>query len=211
MHPRGTVPGRRSTTASYAGHGTVPGRGSWLRCFLKWSGAARSTGSSFAWMAPASVLSRPQPERGEKTRTPGEPPDHALGRSRGGIGSKLHVGGRGLRGYTKDQFLDAWSRYLPDESATPATPAISAGHSPDLFATGRAGGADDLLHDPGSAPQDFDETAGQMACGARGADVADRSQGTPAYRCGCGVELKRPESVARGCCAECALLEKGAD
>jgi len=42
-------------------------------------------------MAPASVLSRPQPERGEKTRTPGEPPDHALGRSRGGIGSKLHV------------------------------------------------------------------------------------------------------------------------
>lgn len=126
-----------------------------------------------------------------------------------GIGSKLHVGGRGLRGYTKAQFLDAWSRYLPDESATSATSAISAGHSPDLFATGGAGGADDLLHNFDSAPHDSDETAGQAACGAAVADVADESQNAPAPGLchGCGVELKHPESVDRGCCLECALDE----
>jgi len=123
-----------------------------------------------------------------------------------GIGSKLHVGGRGLRGYTKAQFLDAWSRYVPDVSATSATPAISAGHSPDSSATSGAGGADDLLHNFESAPHDSDETAGQAACGAAVADVADESQDTPvALTCGCGVELVHAESVARGYCMECSL------
>ncbi|RWA16196.1 hypothetical protein MBRU_08800 [Mycolicibacterium brumae DSM 44177] len=88
-----------------------------------------------------------------------------------GIGSKLHAGVRGVRGYTAAQFADAWSRYVPDVSATSATSAPSA---------------------PGS--------------GAGGADVADKSQATPATpnHCGCGVELVRAESIARGCCAECA-------
>ncbi len=40
-----------------------------------------------------------------------------------GIGSKLHAGERGLRGYTRAQFVDAWSRYLPDAPATSAPPA----------------------------------------------------------------------------------------
>ncbi|MEB3034779.1 DUF3631 domain-containing protein [[Mycobacterium] nativiensis] len=47
--------------------------------------------------------------------------------SKYGIGSKLHAGERGLRGYTKAQFVDAWSRYLPDASATSATPATEPG------------------------------------------------------------------------------------
>lgn len=46
-----------------------------------------------------------------------------------GIGSKLHAGERGLRGYTKAQFADAWSRYLPDVSATSAPPATGPGES----------------------------------------------------------------------------------
>jgi len=41
------------------------------------------------------------------------------------IGSKLHAGERGLRGYVVGQFTDAWSRYLPDISATSAPSAPS--------------------------------------------------------------------------------------
>lgn len=44
-----------------------------------------------------------------------------------GIGSKLHAGERGLRGYVKAQFADAWSRYLPDVSATSAPAAPEPG------------------------------------------------------------------------------------
>jgi hypothetical protein len=40
-----------------------------------------------------------------------------------GISSKMHAGERGLRGYARAQFLDAWSRYVPDLSATSAPPA----------------------------------------------------------------------------------------
>ena len=43
--------------------------------------------------------------------------------SKYGIGSKLHAGERGLRGYACAQFTDAWSRYLPDVSATSAPTA----------------------------------------------------------------------------------------
>lgn len=49
--------------------------------------------------------------------------------SKYGLGSKLHAGERGLRGYARAQFMDAWSRYLPDVSATSATPATDPGES----------------------------------------------------------------------------------
>lgn len=52
-----------------------------------------------------------------------------------GIGSKLHAGGRGLRGYAAAQFADAWSRYIPAVSATSAPPATDS-------AAGGAHGAD---------------------------------------------------------------------
>lgn len=81
-----------------------------------------------------------------------------------GIGSKLHAGERGLRGYTSAQFADAWSRYLPDVSA-PSAPSA-----------------------PDSSPD--------------GAHVADVAEVRP---CPCGVELTRPESIAAGRCAECAI------
>ncbi|CAN3128576.1 DUF3631 domain-containing protein [Mycobacterium sp. smrl_JER01] len=47
-----------------------------------------------------------------------------------GISSKLHVSERGIRGYTRTQFEDAWSRYLPPEPATSATAAT--GGAPDV-------------------------------------------------------------------------------
>lgn len=46
-----------------------------------------------------------------------------------GIGSKLHAGERGLRGYARAQFVDAWSRYLPDASATSAPPTTEPGEA----------------------------------------------------------------------------------
>lgn len=62
-----------------------------------------------------------------------------------GISSKLHVGERGLRGYSKAQFADAWSRYVPDVSAT------SAPHAPP----GESDGADvaDVADKSGSIPE----------------------------------------------------------
>jgi 5S rRNA maturation endonuclease (ribonuclease M5) len=92
--------------------------------------------------------------------------------SKYGIGSKLHAGERGLRGYVVAQFTDAWSRYLPDVSATSAPPAT----------------------EPGDA-------------GADVADVADKPGPTRAPCDACGAELSRPESVARGRCAECAVSD----
>ncbi|MEH3141178.1 MAG: DUF3631 domain-containing protein [Mycobacterium kyogaense] len=49
-----------------------------------------------------------------------------------GIGSKLHVGDRGIRGYTRAQFEDAWSRYLPAERATSATSATNGAGVADV-------------------------------------------------------------------------------
>ena len=61
-----------------------------------------------------------------------------------GISSKLHAGERGLRGYAKNQFLDAWARYLPSESATSA-PCV-----PDSIAGGAHGAdvADSPVREP---------------------------------------------------------------
>lgn len=70
-----------------------------------------------------------------------------------GIGSKLHAGERGLRGYAKAQFIDAWSRYLPHTSATSAPPATAPAESGAPVA--------DVADDPGPIPE-----PGQCACGA---------------------------------------------
>ncbi len=51
---------------------------------------ARSTGGCGASTAATSARTRPPRARGEN-RPPGEPPDHALGRSRGGFTTKLHL------------------------------------------------------------------------------------------------------------------------
>src|SRR3954447_11224750 len=42
-------------------------------------------------MGPTSARPGPPPARRKKNPPPGEPADHALGRSRGGFGTKVHV------------------------------------------------------------------------------------------------------------------------
>lgn len=101
-----------------------------------------------------------------------------------GIGSKLHAGERGLRGYTAAQFTDAWSRYLPDGPATSAPPAP---------------GQDAATEHLGPKLQTA-EVPVEPQSGAHVADVADTSG-----HCPCGVELTRPASIERGRCAECAI------
>lgn len=54
-----------------------------------------------------------------------------------GISSKKHVRDRGLRGYDRAQFVDAWSRYLPsptapDESGTSGTSGTAGPDVPDV-------------------------------------------------------------------------------
>lgn len=80
-----------------------------------------------------------------------------------GIGSKLHAGDRGLRGYTTAQFTDAWSRYLPDASATSAPPAT------ETASPSRAGPEESATSATGSEPT-----------GALVADVAEESGPTRA-------------------------------
>jgi transposase len=68
----------------------APGSASTRRCSAACSAAARSTGSAGASTAPRSAPSTPR--RGREKRGPAhEPTDHALGRSRGGWGSTLHL------------------------------------------------------------------------------------------------------------------------
>lgn len=91
-----------------------------------------------------------------------------------GIGSKLHAGERGLRGYTAAQFADAWSRYLPDVSATSAPPATGAGGD----------GAD-------------------VADVADESPAIHARNGSDKTRCGCGTVLVLDESLRSGQCMEC--------
>src|SRR5262245_3626126 len=100
--PSGTDPGRPPTTASAGGAGTAPGpRSSTHSCSASTTPAA-STGTSGAWTGPSSGPAEPPPGRkknpdpvprlGGSARTQlGEPADHALGRSRGGFGTKVHL------------------------------------------------------------------------------------------------------------------------
>jgi transposase len=88
--PNGMVPGRRSTIASTAGEETARGIASWPRCSPRCTARARSTGISGASTAPPSGRFKQPRGRGKKSAAE-EPTSHALGRSRGGFGSKLHL------------------------------------------------------------------------------------------------------------------------
>src|SRR5262249_47051717 len=97
-----TGPGRPSTTASIAGAGTGPGPASSPGCSATSSAVAASAPTSGA-SAPRS--SAPPAPPGGRKKNPGrsralagpkaaqlkEPPDHALGYSRGGFSTKVHL------------------------------------------------------------------------------------------------------------------------
>src|SRR5205807_3568260 len=100
--PSATAPGRPSTTASTAGARTALGPPSSPTC-------SNTSTVTAAWAAtcgvptpPSSALAGPPPGRKKKADQPralggpsaaafAEPDDHALGRSQGGFGSKIHL------------------------------------------------------------------------------------------------------------------------
>src|SRR5262245_9244792 len=97
-----TDPGRPSTTASTAGARTAPGPGFSTLCCSGWTIKASSTASCGLSTPPSSAPAEPPPGRGKKADSPrrlagpasmqlDEPQDHALGRSQGGFGTKLHL------------------------------------------------------------------------------------------------------------------------
>src|SRR4051794_6176769 len=100
--PGATAPGRPSTTASTAGGRTAPGPRSSTPCCGNSMRPASSSATCGASMAPSTAPTRPPPGRKKNPESPPqlggpqaaqmqEPPDHALGRSRGGFGTKTHL------------------------------------------------------------------------------------------------------------------------
>src|SRR6266545_7409966 len=97
-----TAPGRPSTTASTAGARTAPGPRSSTPCCSNSTRPKSSSATCGASMAPSTgptpplrgrkknLDARPQLGGPEATQLQ-EPPDHALGRSRGGFSTKVHL------------------------------------------------------------------------------------------------------------------------
>src|SRR3712207_6567159 len=86
-----TVPGRRSMTAMCFGVVMAPGSRYWRRCRSSWMLRARSTGASSMLTAPRFVPVVPRLVPVVTVFEADEPADHALGRSRGGFSTKLHL------------------------------------------------------------------------------------------------------------------------
>src|ERR1043165_4233016 len=106
MSPSGTAPGRPATSGTNAGTRTAPGPGFWRRCRSKMTPSATSSGPS-ASILRSPALTSTLPGRGKRGPVPGtighadpQPGQaaQALGRSRGGRTTKIHlvVEGRGL-------------------------------------------------------------------------------------------------------------------
>src|SRR5258708_6957279 len=100
--PSVTAPGRPSMTASGAGVGTPRGRTSLTRFCCASTKPAASTVTCGWSMPPSSAPAGPLPGRkknpdqlpllsGPESLQVQEPQDHALGRSRGGFGTKIHL------------------------------------------------------------------------------------------------------------------------
>ena len=100
--PNATAPGRPSTTASTAGARTAPGPRSSTPYSYDSTGKGSSTAICGWSMLPSSAPAGPPPGRkkkpealprlgGPESMQVQEPPDHALGRSQGGFGTKVHL------------------------------------------------------------------------------------------------------------------------
>src|SRR5688572_19835532 len=86
----GSVPGRRCMSVSGVGLRKDFGTRSWNDCRPVGTPLGRLIGNCSASMAVWFGRTRQQPGR-EKKAPAEEPADHALGRSQGGFGTKLHV------------------------------------------------------------------------------------------------------------------------
>jgi transposase len=97
-----TAPGRRSSRPSTGGGRTAPGSGSSPRCWTNWTTKAGSTTTSGVSIARSSEPAGRRPGRkknstgrqrlgGPRAAQMQEPSSHALGRSRGGFGTKIDL------------------------------------------------------------------------------------------------------------------------
>ena len=107
-----------------------------------------------------------------------------------GIGSKPQRDGESVfKGYNRDQFADAWSRYLPP----PPSPPVSV---------------TSVTQPPAASPH-LSVTAvtavTEHSTDAVVTAVTDES--APTGECACGELLIHSESLARGRCAECARCD----
>ena len=107
-----------------------------------------------------------------------------------GIGSKPQRDGESVfKGYNRDQFADAWSRYLPP----PPSPPVSV---------------TSVTQPPAASPH-LSVTA-VTAVTEHSIDVvvtAVTDESAPTGECACGELLIHSESLARGRCAECARCD----
>src|SRR5699024_4506389 len=102
--PPTSGPGRRCGNATALGPQTAPGTASLTRSWSvptrtgSWTGRLPSTPRSAALTSTALISSAPQGALWKHKNLRVEPPDHALGRSRGGLSTKIHqlVDGHGL-------------------------------------------------------------------------------------------------------------------
>lgn len=93
---RATARGKPSTAAWPTGSAPASGPGASRRCARCWMTRTNAPGTSGASRARTSAPTRPPRARPPPAHgPPGEPADHALGRSRGGFGLKLHLAGDG--------------------------------------------------------------------------------------------------------------------
>src|SRR5215813_6706410 len=89
--PNASVLGKRSMTVFAPGRGGVCGTASCATCRRARCTAGKSTGSCLLSTAPWFGPTSRRRGRRKKNRPVGEPDDHALGRSQGGFGTKLHL------------------------------------------------------------------------------------------------------------------------
>ncbi|WP_422386677.1 IS5 family transposase [Agromyces atrinae] len=93
----GSGSGTRSTSGSTGGPGTAPGRSCSPRCRSRPTPLGKSTGSSRSTPRSRACISTARPSPGTQGAVPNhknpwsEPPDHGIGRSRGGLTTKLHL------------------------------------------------------------------------------------------------------------------------
>ncbi len=123
--------------------------------------------------------------------------------NRYGISScDIYSSGMGLKGYYRHQFEDAWKRYLDDPSPS---------SSPNLSAM-TAMTAMSQVSDPDLIADSANSSAMNATPSAMAGDPSGNGQPAGPLCTACHlVELIRPESIARGTCAECALTTRGSN
>lgn len=133
-----------------------------------------------------------------------------------GVGSKPQRQGETVfKGYNREQFTDAWSRYLPphltpEVAVTPVTPVTNpAPVTAVTDVTDQSPHTGDTGAPPGASGASGDSSASGINAHQlhRNNSLHRLHQAPPEKVCtDCGTALESRESLARGRCAECDLM-----